>query len=99
MWPNTCNSAAVATCYTIGAGAWGNVANGEGGRPPAISGCGILGTHSTNRAGFVTSGITGICAVTITFDQTLQSAAPVGWSCSITNLTSSPTLVTDLFRQ
>lgn len=53
------------------------------GTTPSVSGCGTIGTGSTNNAGFITTA-TGACASVLTF----SNGGITGWSCAINNSTT-----------
>ncbi len=95
IWPNTIDATNATASMTIGDGAWGDVTNGPGGTPPAISGCSAsLGTNATNAAGTFSSATTGTCTVTLTFQVLVMGPAANAWSCQFSNLTTA-----NLFRQ
>jgi hypothetical protein len=89
VYPNTINTGATGTPLSnLGVH---NVVTGIGGHEaPGISGCSAtIGTNSLNSAGFITSGTTGTCTVTLTFNLARMGSPGTGWSCSISNQTTA----------
>lgn len=58
---------------------------------PTVATCGTIGTGSTNRAGFVTSTVTGTCGAVLTFGQ---EPAQTGWSCRMDDSTTPANKIT-----
>ncbi len=88
VWPNIIDPTHIAASIVSASGAYGNQVNGPGGTvAPGVSVCGTIGSHSTNEAGFITSGTSGACGAVLTFDTSLMGAANVGWTCHIDNQT------------
>ncbi len=89
FWPNGIDGSVTNPYVITGAGSWGNVLSGPGGiGNPTVSGCGTIGTHSTNWAGFITAP-TGACTPVLTF-WTGQGPASTGWTCFMDDLTGTP---------
>ena len=61
----------------------------QGFAPPTISGCGAtVGTQSVPEAGYVTSGTSGTCSFTLTFEY----ASKYAWSCQIASFSGVTTM-------
>ena len=86
-WPNSMDNTHITNGY-VNNGGFGNVTSGLGGGNTSVSGCSAtVGTNSTNMAGFVTSGTSGACNLTLTFDKSVQGLPTTGWACNMQNIT------------